>query len=96
MSQFNVGIYTSGTAGTKVTISRSHFTPSGQIIINWTNYSGPGSNYTLTKVTATSSGTFSVVVTAPICQSQGSGTTCAFDVYDVQTQSDVAIEFPEQ
>ncbi len=87
---------TSGPAGTKVTITGSHFTPSGQIIINWNNYSGPGSNYTLIKVTATSSGTFSVVVTAPTCQSQGSGTTCAFDVYDVQTQASVVIQFPEQ
>jgi hypothetical protein len=86
----------SGTAGTKVTISGSHFTPSGQIIINWNNYSGPGSNYTVATVTATTSGTFSAVVAVPVCQSQGSGTICAFDIYDVQTRADVVIEFPEQ
>ncbi len=72
---------TSGPAGTKVTITGSHFTPSGQVAINWNNFSGPGSNYTLTTVTATSSGTFSVVVTAPFCESQQGGTTCAFQAY---------------
>jgi hypothetical protein len=86
---------TSGPAGTKVTITGSHFTPSGQIYIDWFGYSGPGSNYTLTKVTATSSGTFSVVVTAPMCLSEGDGTICAFDAYDFQTQDDALIQFPE-
>lgn len=85
----------SGPAGTQVTITGSHFTPSGQIAINWNNYSGPGSNYTLTMVTATSSGTFSVVVTAPFCESQQGGTICAFQAYDKQTQNDVYVQFPE-
>ena len=86
---------TGGPSGANVTITGSHFTPSGQIIINWDAFSGPGSNYTLTKITATSSGTFSVVVTAPYCTTQQNGTTCEFDVYDAQTQDDVAVPFPE-
>jgi hypothetical protein len=86
---------TSGPSGAQVTITGSHFTPSGQISINWEAFSGPGSNYTLTTITASPTGSFSVTVTAPFCESQQNGTTCEFDAFDSQTKYDAAVPFPE-
>ncbi len=87
---------TSGPAGTSVTITGSTFTPGGLLTIEW--YTGGRYVYTsVTTLTASSAGTFTVTVTAPQCPYiPGGANPCAFFVYDNQTQASSSnIPFPE-
>lgn len=83
---------TTGSSGTKITISGSKFSPSSGVNISWYDPNS-GLNY-LTSVTTTVTGTFTVTITAP--SNLISGTIYYIEAYDGQTGAIGEAQFTAQ